>query len=376
MKKLIINCIVLTIVSLFVGCKSIPQEALTTPDYIKNYYASSDEECNCIFEFINQSNKQLQIISFIANDRDYKKYYTPLLSSSVQFVQPGECIEIKLNADKLIKDFGIKNCVGINCLEKGWSWWYTTFSGLKNKRIRIVVKDDGHNQGLMLYPPFKPSGKFEIQEIDVDYNNQKYKSYLLLNTPDKYKCFYDTRIFYSNKSNNSSRLSNIYTCSCLEKIQEFISNEDFTISTTEGYKVLTLNNDPLDLNNYILNDDYDFIYEIVNNSVDNISAANIILNDESKILGLSNDIEIEPGKSVQLKYNLNTLKKIYGEKSMMALDVKRTKDSKWIRDWKVDFNHKSDKYVVVVNEGTNGRVIDVFDLWKNISDLEKGSKIY
>ena len=57
MKKLIINCIVLTIVSLFVGCKSIPQEAVTTPDFIQNYYAVSEEDCNFVFEFINQSNK-------------------------------------------------------------------------------------------------------------------------------------------------------------------------------------------------------------------------------------------------------------------------------------------------------------------------------
>ena len=377
MKKILTICI-LSILTLFIACKSVPQEALTTPDYIHNYYAESDEDCNCIFEFINQSNRQLQISLFIANQREYKKYYNPLLTDSIQLVQPGECIEIKLNADKLIKDFGIKNIVGINCLEKNWSWWYTTFNGLKNKRIRIVTKDDGNNQGLMLYPPFKPKEKFELKEIQVDYNNQKYLGYMILNTPDKYKSFYDTRVFYSNKSNNSGRLSNIFTCPCIDLVQELLDNGDFSITTIEGYKFLALNKDPLDLNSYIINDDknYDFIYEIINSSSDNISFANIILDEESKVLGLSNNIEIEPGKSVQLKYNLYTLKKIYGENNIICLDLKKSKDSQWIRDWKVDFNHKGDKYSILVSDGTNGRPFDAFDLWKEFSELEKGIMIY
>lgn len=375
MKKLL-AILILSMSVLFIACKSVPQEVFTNPDYIQKYYAESEEDCNCIFEFINQSNRQLQISTFIAKGKEYKKYFNPLISSSIQIVQPGEYVEVKLNADKLIKDFGIKYFVGINCLEKNWSWWYTIYGGLKDKRIRIVAKDDGHNQGLMLYPPFIPSEKFELQQIEVDYNNQKYLGYMILNTPDKYKSFYNTRVFYSNKSNNTSRLSNIFTCSCSDIIQELLEKEDFSITTTEGFKVLTLNKDPLDLNNYIVNDNYDFIYEIVNNSSDNISFANIVLGQESKILGLSNDYEIEPGKSVELKYNLDTLKKIYGEKNQLALDLKKTKDSQWIRDWKVNFEHKNDKYIVVVSDGTNGRPFDAFDLWKDFSDLEKGVMIY
>ena len=82
MKKILTICI-LSILTLFIACKSVPQEALTTPDYIHNYYAESDEDCNCIFEFINQSNRQLQISLFIANQREYKKYFNPLLTDSI-----------------------------------------------------------------------------------------------------------------------------------------------------------------------------------------------------------------------------------------------------------------------------------------------------
>ena len=249
---------------------------------------------------------------------------------------------------------------------------------MKYKRIRIIVKDDSDSGWLMLYPSFKNNNEFEIKELSLEYqNNKNYKAYQITEAPENFKSFFDTKVFYTNKSNNYARVSNIYTCSCKDLIQKLLDKGDFSIITTnDGYKVIGLNYDPLDLNNYILNDNYDFIYEIANNSSDNISFANIVLDQESKILGLSNDYEIEPGKSVQLKYNLDILKKIYGEKNQLALDLKKTKDSQWIRDWKVNFEHKNDKYIVVVSDGTNGRPFDAFDLWKDFSDLEKGVIIY
>ena len=379
MKKLIINCILITLAILTIACKSVPQEAFTSPDYIQNYYAESDEDCNCIFEFLNQSNKQLEIYTFIANEKEYRKYYNPLLSSSIQIVQPGEYVEIKFNADKLIKDFGRQNILGINCITKNWSWWYTIYGGLKNKRIRIIAKDDGYNQGLMLYPPFESSDKFELKEINVAYNNKNYLGYQFSDIPDEYKSFYDTRIFYLNNSNNSSRLSNIFTCPCLDIIKKYIENGDFKITTSDGYKLFTLNNDPLDLNNYICkeNEDYDFIYEIVNNSSKKILAANILFDEnKSLVLAVSNDIEIEAGKSYQIKYNLETLKKIYGEKNIIGVDVKKEGEGQWIRGWFNSFDHKNDKHIVVVSDGTQDRELDIFDLWKDFSELEKGIMIY
>ena len=381
MKKLIINCIVLTIVSLFVGCKSIPQEAVTTPDFIQNYYAVSEEDCNFVFEFINQSNKNLKIVSFISEPKEMNLKYNPLIVSDIISVRPGECFECKYNADRLIKDFGKKYCVGIHCFEKSWHWWYTIEKGMKYKRVRIIVTNTDYEGSTMLYPPFKSNNKFTFEEVPSEYNNQNYIGYLITNTPDKYKSFYDTRVFYTNKSNNYGRVSNLFTCSCIELIQESLDKGDFSIITVgDGYKVLGLNNDPLDLNNYISkeNEAYDFIYEIVNNSSDKIKAANIIFDDEkySHVLTLANDIEIEPGKSFQIKYNLETLKKIYGQNSILGLDVKKADDKQWLRGWANNFDHKNDKHTIVVSDGTGEQALDVFDLWKDFSDFEKGVLVY
>ena len=71
----------------------------------------------------------------------------------------------------------------------------------------------------------------------------------------------------------------------------------------------------------------------------------------SKVISLSNDIEIEPGKSYQIKYNLETLKSIYGEKSVLGVDVKKISEQQWIRGWANNFDHKNDKHIVVVSDG-------------------------
>ena len=140
-----------------------------------------------------------------------------------------------------------------------------------------------------------------------------------------------------------------------------------------------LNKDPLDLNNYIKEekDDYDFIYEIINDSSEKIAIANIIYDEKnSYVLAFSNDIEIEAGKSYQMRYNLDTLKKVYGEKNVLGLDVKNAKEGQWIRGWFNSFEYKNDKHIVVVSDGTNDRKIDIFDLWSDFSKLEKGLMIY
>ena len=54
----------------------------------------------------------------------------------------------------------------------------------------------------MLYPPFKSQDRFDLKEITVEYENKSYPAYLITDTPDKYAGVYDTRIFYSNNSNN------------------------------------------------------------------------------------------------------------------------------------------------------------------------------
>lgn len=379
MKKSNINLFIIIFTVIIVGCKSIPQEELNSSEFIKKYYSTSEKDCNFIFEFINQSNKTLRITSFIAETKNMENQYYPTTASSIIVVEPGECFDLKINADKLIKDFKNNYCVGINCYEKNWHWWYSIEKGMKYKRVRIIARNDLEEGGIMLYPPFKGNDKFEIKELSVEYQNRNYKSYQLIETPEQYKNFYDGRVFYTNNSNNSSRISNIFVCSCQELIEDCLEKGYFSIVNTEGFVVLALNNDPLDLNNYVVNDDanYDFIYEIVNNADEKIAISNLLLDEEQKVLSLTNDVELEPGQSFTYKYNLDTLKKIYGEKIQLCADITKAAENKWIRGWFVSMDHKKDKYKVVVNEGTQGRSLDIFDLWTGFpEELEKGIMIY
>ncbi len=381
MKKLIINCILISLAILNIACKSVPQEAFTSPDYIQNYYAASDEDCNFIFEFINQSNKPLKLQGFVSETKKLINQYDPLITTSIILVDAGECITFKINANILLKDFNKNYSVGLHCFEKQWSWWQNINKEMKYNRFRVLVTNDFQEGGQTFNLPFKSKNKFEINEISVEYENKPYLSYLITETTDDYKNVFDSRVFYTNNSNNNSRISNLFTCSCKELIQEYLDKGDFSIiKINDGFKVLALNNDPLDLNNYISkeNEAYDFIYEIVNNSSDKIKAANIIFDDEkySHVLTLANDVEIEPGKSFQIKYNLETLKKIYGQNSILGLDVKKADDKQWLRGWANNFDHKNDKHTIVVSDGTGEQALDVFDLWKDFSDFEKGVLVY
>ena len=105
MKKIIINCIVLTLVSLFIGCKSVPKDVYLNSDYINKYYAASGEDCNFIFEFINQSNKSLKIVSYVAKTENMINQYNPDFVSSIISVEPGESFDFKFNSNKLLKDY-------------------------------------------------------------------------------------------------------------------------------------------------------------------------------------------------------------------------------------------------------------------------------
>ena len=285
----------------------------------------------------------------------------------------------KINADKLINDFSKKYSIGINCFEKNWHWWQTINKAMKNNRFRVVVKNDAVEGGQVYNPPFKSENKFVITESTVEYESRNYMAYLITETPDAYKSFFDMRVFYKNNSNNNGRVSNIFTCACKEIIQEHLDKGEFSIINLEGYKVLGLNYDPLDLNNYIANQNqsYNFIYEIVNNASEKIAACNLLLDEEQKVLSLTNDIDLEPGQTYTYKYNLDTLEKIYGQKIQLCADITSAAENKWIRGWVVTMDHKNDKYTVVVSDGTQGRTLDIFDLWTGFTqELEKGIMIY
>ena len=376
MKKVLILSSLFLLSVFFTGCKSIPEEAYYSQEYIYNYYAESDEDCSFIFEFINQSNRPLKLEGYISETSKLINQYDPIITSELLVVEAGECLTFKINADKLIKDFSKKYSIGINCFEKNWHWWQTINKGMKNNRFRVVVKNDSQEGGQLYNPPFKSKDKFEFKEFSVEYENRNYMAYLITETPDEYKNVFDTRIFYTNNSNSYGRVSNIYACGCQEIIMEMLNKGAFSIKPVDGYKCLMLNDDPLDLNIYIAKDNYDFIYEIINTTNDPIVFANIILDKTSNVLSLTDDITIEPTDRYQLTYNLKELEKIYGPESLLGIDFKKPDDKQWVRGFASDYNHINEKHTVVVSEGTQGRSVDSFDLWSDFPELEKGILIY
>lgn len=360
-KVLILPFLIFTI--LFVACKSIPEEAYYSQEYIYKYYAESDEDCSFIFEFINQSNRTLKLEGYIAETTKLINQYDPIITTELLVVEAGECMTFKINADKLIKDFSKKYSIGINCFEKNWHWWQNINKGMKKNRFRVVVQNDSQEGGEIFNPPFKSKNEFVIKEFSVEYENRNYISYMITETPDEYKNVFDTRVFYQNNSNSYGRTSNLFTIGCEELIMDMLNRGDFEITFIEGYKKLILKNDPLDLNNFIAKEDYDFVYEVVNNTSGNLVFANIITDEKSQILTLSNDFEIESGQIFQFKYDLKTLKKIYGPESKIGIDLKKSEEKQWIRGWENDYDHHYEKHTVVISDGTQGRLIDTFDLW-------------
>ena len=95
--------------------------------------------------------------------------------------------------------------------------------------------------------------------------------------------------------------------------------------------------------------------------------ANILMGDNSQVLSLTNDFEIEPGQIFQFKYDLQTLQKIYGSNCQLCLDLKKSEEKQWIRGWENELDHFNEKHTVVVTDGTQGRTIDIFDLWTDFS---------
>lgn len=367
MKKLSAIYAVLAAVTLLTGCTSVVEKDDVFEDDITKYFATSEKDTSFVYEFINQSNTPLKIQAFVAKTKNLNKQYIPEITSSDVVVPAGESYDFKFNSYRLRKNFSTDYSVGIDCFEKDWHWFTIIDNDMKNNRVRIVVHNDQVEGGEMFFPSFEYQDKFYVSEYTVTYNENEYMAYRVEDMPEKYKSFYNTRIFSLARNNN---YGNIYDFSCKEKIEELLNAGEFTILDLDGYKVLMLNIEPTDLNNYLSPDDYDFIYEIVNNSSDKIIFSNLIMDENSKLLSYTDDIELEKGQSYQFKYKLADLEKIYGKNSLIGMDVRKEEHTQWTRGWANPINHYNEKYTLVILDETENYYFDSFDLWSELTPIK------
>ena len=362
MKKIKIIIALAAFVSILSGCASAKHFEENSNTEITQFYASNDEDCNFIFEFYNESEKILHIVNYISETNKMENQYVPVLTSQDITLKPGQGYIFKLNADRMLKIFKKGYSVAINCYEKEWHWGYSIEKDMKYRRVRVIVTNDSNEGGKMIYPPFNSENKFIVQESAIDHNGKPFFAYDLIDTQEGFGAYFDTRVFFVDRN---GKFSNIFPGSCKEVIEELLNKKSFMILNFEGGKYIMLNTNPLDLEDYLLKSDYDFIYEIINNTSGPITVANVMLTEDSRPVGWTEDVVIEKGKTYQFNYDLKTLQKIYGSNAVICTDVK-TESSEWFRGWFGKLDWYNQKYSVYFADGTEGRTLDGTDLRSDI----------
>ncbi len=112
-------------------------------------------------------------------------------------------------------------------------------------------------------------------------------------------------------------------------------------------------------------EDYDFIYEVINNTSGILTVAPFI-SGNNKTLAKAADVVIEEGESYQFKYKLSTLKKLYGSSSYIGCEFEP--DWKWrCQGWMNDFNVENQKHIVKVSDAADPNYcMDGENIWEFI----------
>ena len=118
-------------------------------------------------------------------------------------------------------------------------------------------------------------------------------------------------------------------------------------------------------------EDYDFIYEVVNNTSGTLTVANFITKNK-KTVAKTADVEIAKGDSYQFKYNLKNLKKLYGSSSYLGCDFEP--EGRWrCGGWMNDFSVENQIHRVKVTDASDPQYcMDAENIWDfiNIPALE------
>ena len=124
-------------------------------------------------------------------------------------------------------------------------------------------------------------------------------------------------------------------------------------------------------------EDYDFIYEVENDTSGSLTVATFISNGK-KTIAKAADVEIKKGESYQFKYNLKTLKKLYGAASYIGCEFEP--EWKWrCGGWMNNFNVENQKRIVKVTDASDPQYcLDSENIWDfiNINELTQNEGGY
>ena len=90
MKKVYFALALSLLLGLFSACATTGNASDTSKNDITQYYAKSDDDCSFIFEFFNESEKDLHIVNYITENKKLNNQFVPLISSEDITLPAGE----------------------------------------------------------------------------------------------------------------------------------------------------------------------------------------------------------------------------------------------------------------------------------------------
>ena len=125
-------------------------------------------------------------------------------------------------------------------------------------------------------------------------------------------------------------------------------------------------------------EDFDFVYEVVNNTSGKLTVATFISNSSQKTVAKAEDVVIEKGESYQFKYNLKTLKKLYGSSSYIGCYFEP--EGRWrCGGWMNKLTLENQKHTVKISDASNPEYcMDAENIWDfvNIPSLPQNEEDY
>ncbi|MDD5930748.1 MAG: hypothetical protein PUC37_13180 [Spirochaetales bacterium] len=115
--------------------------------------------------------------------------------------------------------------------------------------------------------------------------------------------------------------------------------------------------DEKNLDNYLVDSDYDFIYEVVNKFNVNVTVSPFVHDSKKDAVSITSDVVIAPGESYAFKFNTKTLFKTFGEDISIRCYFQPegyNKSRGWISDLYSDRNTKHTVTIVKKDDGWSG----------------------